>query len=77
MSQYNVAEDVSSAGSHGSAAAYVHSRPGPDCGCVCVHSQGLTVWRQCQWLDVCACAGPVADCWACMTCALIKGLKDH
>ena len=45
--------------------------------CVCVHSQGLTVWGQCQWLNVCACAGPVADWWACVTCALIKGLKDH
>ena len=39
MSQYNVAEDVSSAVSHESAAAYVLSRPVPDYVCyMCAQS---------------------------------------
>ena len=55
----------------------VHSRPGPDYVCyVCVQS-GLTVWSQCQWLDMCAVAGPVTDCLGLCVCLLIKGLKDH
>ena len=54
----------------------IHGRGLTMCVYVCAQS-GLTVWRQCQWLDVCACAGPVADWRACMACVLIKGLKDQ
>ena len=55
----------------------VHSRPGPDYVCYVCAQSGLTVWRQCQWLDMCACAEPVADWRACGACVLIKGLKDQ